>query len=183
MPAGAARWPASSRRPSPRWSGSAPRAAHPRRARADDPPANYEVGPDLIDALRRRGPGAASASSRPAARDGHALFDLAGYIGARLARAGVGQIEDLGLCTYADAGALFQLPPHDPSRRSRLRPPRQRHRAEPSRSVDGRCASARANAIRRGDKPRIHVASRRDNGSDIRLPLPAAGERLVSGPA
>ena len=38
----------------------------------------------------------------PAARKGHALFDLAGYIAARLRRAGISHIEDLGLCTYAD---------------------------------------------------------------------------------
>ena len=46
---------------------------------------------------------------RPAARDGHALFDLGGYIAARLARAGVGQIEDLGLCTYADPARFFSF--------------------------------------------------------------------------
>ena len=49
----------------------------------------------------------AAASSRRAARDGHAQFDLAGYVAARLARAGVGQVEDIGLCTYADADRFF----------------------------------------------------------------------------
>ncbi|MGB6503138.1 MAG: laccase domain-containing protein, partial [Xanthobacteraceae bacterium] len=43
----------------------------------------------------------------PAARDGHALFDLSGYVAARLERAGVGHIEDVGLCTYADAQCFF----------------------------------------------------------------------------
>ena len=46
-------------------------------------------------------------SIRPAPRAGHALFDLAGYIAARLARAGVGRIEDIGSCTYAEAGNFF----------------------------------------------------------------------------
>ena len=35
------------------------------------------------------------------------MFDLAGYIAARLKRAGVVQVEDLALCTYADAGRFF----------------------------------------------------------------------------
>ncbi|MGB3271551.1 MAG: laccase domain-containing protein, partial [Xanthobacteraceae bacterium] len=39
----------------------------------------------------------------PGAREGRALFDLGGFIGARLAAAGLTAIDDLGLCTYADA--------------------------------------------------------------------------------
>jgi copper oxidase (laccase) domain-containing protein len=35
------------------------------------------------------------------------LFDLAGYIAARLTRAGLTHIEDLGLCTYADPARFF----------------------------------------------------------------------------
>jgi len=68
--------------------------------------ANYEVGGDLIARFAAED----RASSRffsPAARDGHALFDLAGYIAARLERAGVGHIEDLGCCTYADPTRFF----------------------------------------------------------------------------
>ncbi len=79
--------------------------------------ANYEVGPDLIARLAAED----SASSRffaPAAREGHALFDLPGYIAARLARAGVTAIADLGLCTYADPDRFYSF------RRST-------HRAEP----------------------------------------------------
>ena len=67
---------------------------------------NYEVGPDLIARFAAED----AASHRffaPAARDGHALFDLAGYVAARLQRAGVGQIEDLGLCTYAEEARFF----------------------------------------------------------------------------
>ncbi len=67
---------------------------------------NYEVGPELVAQF--------TAESRVnarffdvAPRAGHALFDLAGYITARLAASGVGRVEDLGHCTYADAARFF----------------------------------------------------------------------------
>jgi hypothetical protein len=67
---------------------------------------NYEVGPDFVARFAADDPG----SDRffvPAARDGHAMFDLAGYITARLQRAEVGRIEDLGHCTYGDPARFF----------------------------------------------------------------------------
>jgi len=67
---------------------------------------NYEVGPEFV----ARFAAADAANERfftPAARAGHALFDLAGYVSARLAHAGVGQVEDVGRCTYADASSFF----------------------------------------------------------------------------
>jgi len=67
---------------------------------------NYEVGPDLIARFRAEDP-VSNRFFAAAARDGHALFDLGGYVGARLKRAGVGQIEDLGLCTYAEPARFF----------------------------------------------------------------------------
>jgi YfiH family protein len=79
--------------------------------------ANYEVGADLIERFAAED----RASSRffaSAARDGHALFDLSGYVALRLARAGVGHVEDLGLCTYADPERFFSYR-------------RTTHRAEP----------------------------------------------------
>jgi YfiH family protein len=39
----------------------------------------------------------------PAARQGHSMFDLGGFIRMRLERAGVALIDDLGIDTYADA--------------------------------------------------------------------------------
>ncbi|MGH7247071.1 MAG: peptidoglycan editing factor PgeF [Pseudomonadota bacterium] len=67
---------------------------------------NYEVGVDLVDRFAAGDP-----ASRPffvaSAHEGHALFDLGGYIAARLARAGVGHVEDLGLCTYGDPTLFF----------------------------------------------------------------------------
>src|ERR1700694_2126137 len=38
---------------------------------------------------------------------GEPHFDLSGYVGERLARAGVGAIADLGLCTYCEETRLF----------------------------------------------------------------------------
>jgi copper oxidase (laccase) domain-containing protein len=35
------------------------------------------------------------------------LFDLAGYIAARLANAGIRRYEDIGRCTYADAETFY----------------------------------------------------------------------------
>lgn len=67
---------------------------------------NYEVGPDFGQRFI-----AADAHNAgffvPSGRPDHVLFDLAGYIAARLSKAGVTQIEDLGLCTYADPARFF----------------------------------------------------------------------------
>jgi len=67
---------------------------------------NYEVGPDLVEGFRAEDP-ASSRFFRPARRDRHAMFDLAGYIAARLKRAGISEVEDVGLCTYADPEQFF----------------------------------------------------------------------------
>lgn len=69
---------------------------------------NYEVGPELMARFADED----EASRRffvAAARDGHALFDLAGYIRARLGRAGLDRVEDVGLCTYADPEHFFSF--------------------------------------------------------------------------
>jgi len=67
---------------------------------------NYEVGPEFVAQF------AADDSSnerffKSAPRAGHSLFDLAGYIAARLARAGLRHIDDLGRCTYAEPQTFF----------------------------------------------------------------------------
>jgi YfiH family protein len=62
--------------------------------------ASYEVGPEFVARFRAADAGNArffAASPRP----DHAMFDLAGYIAARLAAAGITRFEDLGQCTYA----------------------------------------------------------------------------------
>jgi YfiH family protein len=67
---------------------------------------NYEVGPEFV--ARFTSEDAANARFfQPSARPQHALFDLPGYIAARLAAAGIRRVEDLGHCTYADATRFF----------------------------------------------------------------------------
>ena len=67
---------------------------------------NYEVGTDLIDRFAAEDPDSAPFFVG-APRPGHALFDLGGYVAARLARSGIRHIEDLGLCTYAEPARFF----------------------------------------------------------------------------
>ena len=68
--------------------------------------ASYEVGPEFV----ARFADADAAYSRffaPSPRAAHAMFDLPGFIGLRLQKAGVGAFEDLGLDTYADPRRFF----------------------------------------------------------------------------
>ena len=67
---------------------------------------NYEVGPDFVARFAADDP-ESDRFFAPAERAGHAMFDLAGYTTARLQRAGVGRIEDLGHCTYGDPARFF----------------------------------------------------------------------------
>jgi polyphenol oxidase len=69
---------------------------------------NYEVGPDFIARFAADDAGS-ERFFRTAPRRGHALFDLAAYIRSRLMRAGIEQIEDVGLCTYADPARFFSF--------------------------------------------------------------------------
>jgi YfiH family protein len=62
---------------------------------------NYEVGDDLKERFIAADPGNARFFA-PGRRPGHAMFDLPGYAAARLERAGIKDVEDLKLCTYAD---------------------------------------------------------------------------------
>lgn len=68
--------------------------------------ASYEVGPDFVERLTAADGDFArflSAGARPDRR----LFDLPGFIVARLGAAGIGAVADLGLCTYADPERFF----------------------------------------------------------------------------
>ena len=67
---------------------------------------NYEVGPEFVARFTEADP-ANEQYFAPSAKAGHALFDLPGYITACLRRAGIGGIEDLNLCTYADPARFF----------------------------------------------------------------------------
>jgi YfiH family protein len=66
---------------------------------------NYEVGRDVIDAFTEADP-ANARFFRPSERTGHAMFDLPGFIVARLLAAGVAA-DDVRLCTYADAERFY----------------------------------------------------------------------------
>jgi hypothetical protein len=77
---------------------------------------NYEVGPELVEQFLAADPGNARffADGRP----GRAMFDLPGYIAARLAGIGLAAIDDLALCTYGDPDRFYSFR-------------RTTHRAEP----------------------------------------------------
>lgn len=67
---------------------------------------SYEVGAEFVDRFK-----ATDAVNEkfflPANKAGHAMFDLPGYIKARLEAAEIQGVEDLGLCTYADPDRFF----------------------------------------------------------------------------
>lgn len=69
---------------------------------------NYEVGPEFVARFTQ----ADAENARffvASPKADHAMFDLAGYIAARIQRAGIGQFEDLGLCNYADPERFFSF--------------------------------------------------------------------------
>jgi YfiH family protein len=67
---------------------------------------NYEVGLDFISRFEEADVDNARFFAS-ASRHGHAMFDLAGYIHARLQKAGVLMVDDLDLCTYADEASFY----------------------------------------------------------------------------
>jgi YfiH family protein len=67
---------------------------------------SYEVGPEFVTRFKADD-GANERFFKPSPRPNHALFDLPGYIAARLAAAGIRRVQDLGLCTYEDPTRFF----------------------------------------------------------------------------
>ncbi|KMO39747.1 polyphenol oxidase [Methylobacterium variabile] len=67
----------------------------------------YEVGPEFRERFEAADPDNARYFVPSGERDGHSLFDLPAYIVARLERAGIGEVADLGLCTYGDPERFF----------------------------------------------------------------------------
>jgi YfiH family protein len=67
---------------------------------------NYEVGPEFFERFLAAD-GTNARFFKPSPRAGHAIFDLPGYIAARIQAAGIESFEDLGLCTYADPDRFF----------------------------------------------------------------------------
>lgn len=67
--------------------------------------ANYEVGPQFAADLLALYPNAGNRILTPAGGKEH--FDLPGFVQDCLNSAGVGTVEDLGLCTYAEPARFF----------------------------------------------------------------------------
>ncbi len=68
--------------------------------------AAYEIGPEFVTRFNDDDPANAD-FFRASTRDGHAFFDLPGYIARRMDRAGIAGFTDLARCTYADEVAFF----------------------------------------------------------------------------
>lgn len=69
-------------------------------------PASYEVGPEFFAQFVAQSPEHARFFA-PSIKAEHKMFDLPGFIGFRVERAGVASFENLGLDTYADEERLF----------------------------------------------------------------------------
>jgi len=67
---------------------------------------SYEVGPEFVATFAAAEPAAARFFA-PSDKPGRSLFDLPGFIGMRVARAGVARFENLGLDTYSDEARFF----------------------------------------------------------------------------
>jgi polyphenol oxidase len=68
--------------------------------------ASYEVGPEFVERFVAADKGHARFFA-PLEREGHARFDLPGFITARVERLGVASFENLRIDTYADAERCF----------------------------------------------------------------------------
>ncbi len=69
-------------------------------------PKSYEIGEEFLERFVDVAKDYAGFFA-PAPRPGHFLFDLPGFIAARLASAGITHFEDLGIETYADETRCF----------------------------------------------------------------------------
>jgi copper oxidase (laccase) domain-containing protein len=67
--------------------------------------ANYEVGPEWAAELLKHHRDAANRLSKP--DGGREHFDLPGFIFDHLIESGVGLVDDLGLCSYAEPKKYF----------------------------------------------------------------------------
>ncbi len=67
---------------------------------------SYEVGAEFVERFTAEN----STHGKffiPSARAGHSMFDLPGFVAAKLTAAGVGEIDDLGLDTYSDEQRFY----------------------------------------------------------------------------
>jgi YfiH family protein len=79
---------------------------------------NYEVGWELRDKVLEQGGLRMRGYFVPSGREGHYRFDLKGYAGQRLTKAGIAGVETLPACTYPPENGFFSFR-------------RTTHRAEP----------------------------------------------------
>ena len=70
--------------------------------------ANYEVGPEFVERFLAAGLDNGRFFA-PAGREGHAMFDLTGFIADRVQQAGVVNFEDVGVCTYAEPDRFYSF--------------------------------------------------------------------------
>jgi polyphenol oxidase len=68
----------------------------------------YEVGPEFEQRFRAASPDAARFFASSSRKD-HWQFDLETYVAQRLHEAGVGKVEALSLCTYANEATFFSF--------------------------------------------------------------------------
>jgi len=66
---------------------------------------NYEVGPELVEKFTAADAG--NARFFAPGKDGRSMFDLPGFVAAKLGGMGLGAVEDLAVCTYADPGRFY----------------------------------------------------------------------------
>lgn len=66
----------------------------------------YEVGPEFVQRFAEEAPGH-ERFFRASEKPDHAIFNLPGFIGARLNAAGIGGFTNLDLCTYSDEARFF----------------------------------------------------------------------------
>ena len=69
---------------------------------------SYEVGPDFVSRFAAQNSDDARFFA-PAFRPGHAMFDLGGYVVARLKRAGLAHVDDVALDTYPDEARFYSF--------------------------------------------------------------------------
>jgi YfiH family protein len=69
---------------------------------------NYEVGQEFVERFVAADPDNARYFA-PAERADHAMFDLPGYIAARIAAIGLASFEDLARCTYAEPDRFYSF--------------------------------------------------------------------------
>lgn len=68
----------------------------------------YEVGPEFLQRFLSVDLNN-SRYFRPSGKEGHAMFDLPGYVAGRLERLGLASVSGLGLDTYADEDRFFSF--------------------------------------------------------------------------